>query len=411
MNVKLNNYQIEAIQNLSNGKILYGGVGSGKSRTALAYYYIFICKGGIKINGKGKEYPMFNPTNLYIITTPKKRDDLEWNKEAAAFGLGGNIFKQADLIIDSWNNVKKYVDVKDAFFIFDEQRVVGKGVWVDSFLKIAKNNQWILLSATPGDSWSDYIPVFIANGFYKSRTDFDNHHTIFARFSKYRKVERYVGVKKLEKYRDEITIPLGDNRKTIRHDILIPVDYDKSLYHRVFVDRFDPYEECPIQECGKLCYLLRKVVNDDTSRLEKVDEIYKKRRRCIIFYNFNYELERLKSYCEYHLIQYAEWNGHVHQPIPENGRWLYLVQYASGAEGWNCIDTDTMIFYSQNYSYRATEQSKGRIDRMNTLYKDLYYYTLRSTAPIDLAIAEALKNKKNFNERKWGEELYFEEVS
>lgn len=405
MNVKLNTHQKVAIKELSNGKILCGNVGSGKSRTALAYYYFRICCGSIKVNGKGTEHPMINPKDLYIITTPKKRDDAEWKLEAAAFGLGSNIWKEAELVVDSWNNIKKYTGVKDAFFIFDEQRVIGSGAWVKAFLEITKQNQWILLTATPGDTWSDYIPVFIANGFYKNKTEFHTRHVIFSRFAKYPKVDRYVGVKILERYRDAITVKLDDNRNTKRHDIVVNIEYDRDLYNGVLLNRWDPYDECPIQESGKLCYLLRKVVNDDVCRLEELDRIYQERHRAIIFYNFDYELERLRSYCEYNNILYREWNGHKHESIPENGRWLYLVQYTSGAEGWNCISTDTMIFYSQNYSYRATEQAKGRIDRMNTPYQDLYYYTLRSDAPIDLAIAKALSKKKNFNEKKWGEQF------
>lgn len=405
MNVELNSHQRKAIRDLGNGKILCGDVGSGKSRTALAYYYICVCDGMVKINGTGNDHPMKKPKNLYIITTPKKRDDLEWNKEAAAFGLGGDIYKEAELVIDSWNNIKKYTNVMGSVFLFDEQRVIGYGAWVKAFLEISKKNHWILLTATPGDTWSDYIPVFIANGFYKNKTDFHQRHVIFARYSKYPKIDRYVGIKILERHREEITVKLGDNRKTIRHDIYVNAHYNIDLYNMVLRDRWNPYDECPIQECGKLCYLLRKVVNDDVSRLENVDRIYKKKHRCIIFYNFNYELERLKSYCDYNNVYYKEWNGHRHEPVPESGRWLYLVQYSSGAEGWNCISTDTMIFYSQNYSYRVTEQAKGRIDRMNTPYKNLYYYSISSLAPIDLSILNALKHKKNFNERKWGEQF------
>lgn len=406
MAVQLSDSQIKAIKELRNGSVLNGGVGSGKSRTLLGYYILKVTEGKIKINGKGSFSPMKKPRDLYIITTAMKRDSLEWDQECAAFGLGKNPDENVfgtKVFIDSWNNIKKYQKVFGAFFIFDEQRVVGKGVWVKSFLDIAQKNQWVLASATPGDQWGDYIPVFIANGFYKNRTEFEKRHIIYARFSKYPKIERYVDEETLQKYRDSVLVRMEDQRLTKRHNIYELVEFDRKAYKKVFVDRWDPFEDRPIEETGKWVYLLRKIPNSDPSRITVVDRIFKERKKCIVFYNFSYELEMLREYCNNNNIAYAEWNGEKHQNLPKGKQWLYLVQYNAGAEGWNCITTNTVIFFSQTYSYRVLEQASGRIDRMNTPYMDLYYYHLRSRASIDLAIYEKLKNKKNFNEKAFVE--------
>lgn len=383
---------------MKNGNILCGNVGSGKSRTALVYYYTKVCGGELRINGEGDWRLMKQPRDVYIITTAKKRDSLEWEKEAAEFGFGGDL-EEAKLTVDSWNNIKKYRNVVGAFFIFDEQRVVGSGAWVKAFLDISRKNQWILLSATPGDTWSDYIPVFVANGFYRNKTDFQRTHCVYSRFAKYPKIERYLAERHLERLRDDILVKMEDERHTMRHDETFFVKYDRELYHSTFRNRWDPYENCPIEETGKLCYLLRRITNEDSSRISAVDEILQEHPRAIIFYNFNYELDMLREYLDEVGYSYAEWNGQRHEDLPIGDRWVYLVQYTAGCEGWNCITTDTMIFYSQNYSYRVTEQAKGRIDRMNTSYTDLYYYTLKSKSTIDLSISRALAKKKNFNER------------
>lgn len=411
MAVELSNYQLEAIDKLRTGSILCGGVGSGKSRTGIAYYLFKVCKGDVKVTNREVPFnlhegysKMLFPRDLYIITTAKKRDSMEWEEELARFGLfkdPENSHSNVKVIIDSWNNIKKYKDVFGAFFIFDEQRVVGSGAWVKVFLNIARKNQWILLSATPGDQWSDYIPVFVANGFYKNKTQFNSEHCVFARFSKYPKIERYVGENTLMKYRDQILIDLPVERHTIRNQINVITDYDKEKYKLVFKDRWNPYDNEPIEETGKLIYLLRKVVNSDESRIMEVDKIFKEKKKCIVFYNYTYELERLREYCESCGIDYTEWNGQKHEMLPESESWLYLVQYSAGCEGWNCITTDTIIFYSLSYSYRMTEQAAGRIDRMNTPYYNLYYYCLRSMSSIDLAIFKSLRNKKNFNERSF----------
>lgn len=402
--VYLRDYQIEAIEKLHNGSILCGSVGSGKSRTALAYFFTKVCKGDPNINGDSEFIEPKEPTDLYIITTAKKRESLEWEGECSNFLLNRNpdiSICRINVTVDSWNNIKKYKKVSGAFFIFDEQRVVGRGAWVKAFLDITRKNKWILLSATPGDQWSDYIPVFIANGFYRNRTDFSIEHIVYARFSKYPKIEKYLDEPKLLRYRKQILVTMKDERITDRHYIPIWCNYNKNDYKEVFVNRWDIYTKKPIEETGKLFYLMRQVVNSDPSRIVECNKILNIKDRVIIFYNFDYELFMLRDMCEGLKIPYAEWNGKVHEEIPNTKKWVYLVQYTAGCEGWNCTLTDTIIFYSQNYSYRMTEQACGRIDRMNTKFVDLYYYILKSKSPIDLAISRALSKKKNFNERSF----------
>lgn len=400
MSTKLRDYQLEAVKKMKNGCILVGGVGSGKSRTSLAYY--FIHEGG-SIDPYKPMPP--KPRDLYIITTARKRDTLEWEEELAHFLLSTDPNKNRlngnKIVVDSWNNIQKYKDVVGAFFIFDEQRVVGYGAWVKAFLKIAKFNRWVLLSATPGDTWSDYIPVFIANGFYKNKTEFTREHIVYSHFTKFPKIDRYVNTGKLIRLRNQILVDMDFKRETIAHHEDVYVKYDISKYKDAGRLRWDPFKNEPITNASGLCYVWRKIVNTDESRQIALLEIFEKHPRIIIFYNFDYELEILKGLYYGDNVDIAEWNGHVHQPVPDSEQWVYLVQYNAGAEGWNCIRTDTIVFYSQNYSYKVMHQSSGRIDRLNTPYKDLYYYHLKSRSGIDLAISKALAAKRNFNESKF----------
>jgi hypothetical protein len=398
---KLRDYQVEAIKNMRNGCILCGGVGSGKSRTALGYYYVL--NGGEVIT---EEYVSMNakPQDLYIITTAKKRDSHEWESDMSHFLISPNEEAKVydhEVIIDSWNNIKKYTKAKGAFFIFDEQRLVSWGAWTKAFLEIAKYNNWILLSATPGDTWSDYIPVFVANGFYRNKTEFIRNHVIYSRFSKFPKIDRYVNTGRLIRLRNKILIDMDFNRQTTQHHETIMVKYDPTIYKTVQRDRWDVFKNQPIENASGLCYILRKIVNSDISRQMECIHIFKEHPRIIVFYNFDYELDILLKTQWGEDVEVAQWNGHKHQPVPETDKWVYLVQYTAGCEGWNCITTDTIIFYSQNYSYKVMEQAAGRIDRLNTPYKDLYYYHFKSKSSIDSAIANALNKKKKFNERKF----------
>ena len=400
--IKLRDYQIDAISKMKTGCILNGGVGSGKSLTSLSYYYL---KNGGDIGFlKGGDYiPMEDPPkDLYIITTARKRDTLEWEGELSPFLLSVHNDKNTysnKVVVDSWNNIQKYKDVKGAFFIFDEQRVVGSGAWVKAFLKISKFNEWILLSATPGDTWSDYIPVFIANGFYKNKTEFIREHVIYSRFCKFPKIDRYVNTGRLLRLRRQILIDMDFKRETIPHHEDIYVSYDIAMYKDITKRRWDIWKDEPITNASGLCYALRKVVNTHESRSRELLKIFKKHPKMIIFYNFDYELEILKNLDYGKGVKISEWNGHKHEPTPTTKSWVYLVQYTAGAEGWNCITTDTIVFYSQNYSYKIMLQSAGRIDRLNTPFTDLYYYHLKTRSGIDVAISKALRNKKKFNEK------------
>jgi len=405
MAIVLSGYQVEAINRMHNGCILCGDVGSGKSRTALAYYYL---QNGGRLPDETCCYYKMNDgcQDLYIITTAKKRDSREWEEEMVPFHIStdseDDIYVGHKVVVDSWNNLHKYVGVKGAFFIFDEQRVVGYGSWTQSFLKIAKVNNWILLSATPGDTWMDYMPVFIANGFYKNKTDFTYQHVVWKRVHNFYQVDRYVGIERLMRLRSRILVVMNYKHVTPSEHEMIFCEYDKAMYS-IASGRKNPFEKdefghfIPIQNASEYCYLLRKVVNSDVSRIEAVLDILKDHPRVIIFYNFDYELELLRNTLYANGITYAEWNGHLHQDVPFGEEWVFLVQYNAGAEGWNCIRTDTMIFYSQHYSYKTMKQAAGRIDRRNTPWPKLYYYHLKSHSGIDCAISKTLNQKKTFN--------------
>lgn len=396
-------YQREAISRMKNGCILAGGVGSGKSITSIAYY---VEQYGGRLN-PWKPMEQGAP-NLYIITTAKKRDSREWNKDMLPFLLSEDekISKQpVKVVIDSWNNLHKYIIVSDAFFIFDEQRVVGKGEWVKSFLKIAKKNKWILLSATPGDTWMDYIPVFIANGFFANRSEFYREHVVWNPYVKFQQVDRFVGVRRLERLRDNILVSMnyGSKAKRVKNEVY--VEYSKLMYQQIIRTRQNPDTGEPFLNASGLCQALRKCVNSDISRQKAVVDILTEKHKAIIFYNYDYELEILKNldYPEGTIV--SECNGHKHESIPQCDTWVYLVQYNAGSEGWNSTQTDTIIFYSQNYSYKMMEQASGRIDRLNTPYENLYYYILKTHSGIDVAISRTLSEKKKFNESRFGLKL------
>lgn len=390
MPVELMPHQEEVLDRLSSGKILHGGVGSGKSITALSWYLRNELIG-----------------DIYVITTAKKRDSLEWERDAAKLGIGPEHSIAGKLIVDSWNNIGKYVDVKGAFFIFDEQRAVGRGAWVKAFQKIVKNdNVWMILSATPGDTWMDYIPVFVANGWYRNPTDFARQHIVWKPRVPFPQVDRWLDVYRLEKHKRTVLVHMPYLSEAERVHEEVKVFYDVDKFNRVYKDRWNVYTDEPVKNVSELFATMRRVVYSDPSRLEKLKELMDKHPRIIVFYNFNYELEILRTLNDTwsDLVTVAEWNGHRKEPIPDTDNWVYLVQYTAGAEGWNCTSTDAMVFYSLPYSYKKFEQSQGRIDRLNTYFRQLNYYSFLSSSLVDIAVKKSLKVKETFNERKWAED-------
>lgn len=396
MKLGLYKAQVNAIEALRPGSILCGGVGTGKSRTSLAFFFSKICDGKLK-DGE-IDAPIRHAKRLVIITTARKRDTNEWSREMAIFGLSEGSEGVCQVDVDSWNNIKKYIDVRDAFFIFDEQRLVGSGAWVKAFYKIARNNQWILLSATPGDTWLDYAPVFIANGFYRNITEFKREHVVYKNFRNFPQIDRFVGTKRLTQLRDKILVDIPYERETERHHVYCVADYSRERYKRVWKERWNEFEDCPVETASELCQLLRRIVSTDVSRRKELEAILAAHDRMIIFYNYNYELELLREVLREDGRETREWNGHQHDRLPNGEQWAYLVQYTAGAEGWNCTSTNVIVYWSMNYSYKIMEQSAGRIDRLNTEYRDLWYYYLTSKAPIDLRVKAAVAEKKTFSE-------------
>lgn len=396
--MELDKGQLDAISRLKSGSILVGKVGSGKSRTSLTYFFCNECGGKVRINDEGTYSPMTKPKDLYIITTAKKRDDEEWDRELIPFLLYPKDKAPMKIIIDSWQNLPKYANIMNSFFIFDEQRLVSYGKWTKTFLRISKHNKWILLSATPADKWEDLAPIFIANGFYQNITEFRHKHCIYNPHVRWRQISRYINQGRLRKLRELVYVDIEYSNDKTKHEEKISVNFDKDLYRTTMKIRWNPYENCPIENISQLCYILRRIMNSDISRAQAVKQILKDHPRAIIFYNFDYELDILREVAKDLDISKAEWNGHLHQPLPEGPEWVYLVQYTAGAEGWNCVTANTIIFYSQNYSYKTMIQASGRIDRRNSPFNDLYYYHLVSKASLDLAISKALASKKQFNE-------------
>lgn len=380
MKFELYQHQKEAVKKLSSGSLLYGKVGSGKTLTALTFYK--------------KQY---SDKSLIVITTAKKRDSNDWLAEA-------DMLDMHHLVVDSWNNIKRYSDIKNSFFIFDEQRVIGNGTWTKSFLKIAKHNKWILLSGTPGDTWMDYMPLFIANGFYRNKTDFIEQHVEYERYTKFPKVKAIHNSKKLSDNLDRVMVQMKFRRKVIRRKHYIDTNYPIDVVKNVKDTRFNPYTNKPIRTPSEYTQVMRRLVAESDDRKEKTKELILALDKVILFYNYNYERDILLDMLNSVDINYGEYSGHKHDPLPKGKQWVYLVQYTAGAEGWNCTETDRMIFYSPNYSYRIVEQCEGRIDRLNSLYSELHYYYCRSDSSIDKAVFRALATKRRFNEKNWGKE-------
>lgn len=377
--IQLTPEQEQAVTKLKTGSILYGGVGSGKTYTSLVYY---------------KE--VHSDVPLYVITTAKVRDSHSWEESAANLGI-------KSITVDSWNNIEKYV-TKNGFFIFDEQKTLTYGKWSRTLIKIARSGKpWIMLSATPGDTWLDYMVVFIANGFYRNPTQFKEQHIVYNPYVKFPQIKEYINEGILMRHRRDILVPLVVKRHTRRHFESIYTDFNIALYSKVMTNRFNYLKNRPIKNASELTQLVRRIISSSPGRIRALKEQMAKYPKMIVFYNYDYEKDIIIKAAEQGGYNVAQYNGKVHDDLPESETWIYAVQYTA-AEGWNATSTNHIVFYSPNYSWKVTEQAQGRIDRLNTKFTDLYYTFLVSHSSIDEAVLKSVAQKKKFNESYWGKQ-------
>ena len=203
--------------------------------------------------------------------------------------------------------------------------------------------------------------------------------------------------------RRQILVPMVYKKVTERKRQLIYSEYNTDNYHKIMKERWNIFEDKPIENASELLQIIRKTVATDPDRKLNAKIMMDAHDRLIIFYNYNYERDVLIEIAEELGKEYFEWNGHAHEDIPDQEQWLYFVQYTAGAEGWNCISTNVIMFYSVNYSFRYMEQAEGRIDRINTPYNVLEYYYLTSHSQIEKDILSTVNRKKNFNASAWVE--------
>lgn len=399
--VNLRQFQHECVQALRSGKVLAAGVGAGKSIMALYWYVTKCCTVRTSHNANGELFQIMpGSPDLVIITTAKKRDNHEWDDELYRYALhqGENSKKmgRVHVTIDSWNNITKYVDTS-AVFIFDEQRAIGSGAWSKAFVRIARRNPWVMLSATPADTWSDWCPIFVADGFYRNRTEFFRRHAVYSRYTKYPRIDRWIDEDYLNRCRDRVLVTCEVPRETERVVHQLTCAYDKETVRKAMKTRWNPETEEPFLNATELCFYLRRVIDTDPTRLSYAAHVVRDHRKVIIFYTLRAELEQILKLEEVTGVPVYQYNGGRHDDLPQGNSWVYAVQFQAGSEGWNCTSCNTVLYWSLPYSYKQAEQAAGRIDRLDTSYKTLNYYIMRSFAPLDLGIIRALRNKENFN--------------
>ena len=106
-------------------------------------------------------------------------------------------------------------------------------------------------------------------------------HVIFNRFVKYPKVEAYIDTWKLTENRQKILVHMHYEKKTKHVIKLMYASYDESLYKFVSEKRWNVYTDKPIKNISELCYVWRKIVNDDKSREDIIGRIIEEKRKVI----------------------------------------------------------------------------------------------------------------------------------
>lgn len=141
----------------------------------------------------------------------------------------------------------------------------------------------------------------------------------------------------------------------------------------------------------------RQLCNSKDKQQAFIDLINSINDRVVVFYNFDSELDTLKTLVKDRPI--AEVNGHTNteQIYHDNDNCVLFVQYQAGARGLNLQDGNKIIYYSLTLSSDLFEQSKKRIHRIGTKYP-CFYWILQTKDSVEESIYKSLNRQEDYNE-------------
>lgn len=413
--VTLYKYQHEYLEGLPPKFIFAADTGTGKTLMSLAHYDVW-------------SYPR----PLLILAPASKVQTGDWEEEIERWYEGR---QKPEYEIYSYEKFSRNPSIKryhkDGFL----------GVWRDwlarhpsDFAVIAdevhkgKNPQsgngkrlfevatrakfFVGLSATPmPNGWIDAANYFKIFGYTKGITDFKRRYCRIVDYKGFPEIVEYYRQGELQRLWNNIAKPLSkDAALDLPSVTSIPInlptgpDYIKVQKDRLFNDKF-------LDNPAALMHALRQSLIKP--KLAWLDEFLEGASgNIVVFYNYVGERERITTLLKQKKFKdrpVFRMDGQKHE-LPPKSAWeglsrsITLAQYQSGSQGVEMTYADTIVYFSPTYSYMNYEQSQGRINR-NGQTKKMTLYLLRAPSTIERDIWGALKEKRDFQEKQWYEEM------
>lgn len=421
---KLFDYQQKIVDNeLKPSSALFMEPGTGKTVTSLALFK------------KSKQ------TKILVICILSKlqdwQDDLKSECNIDAIILNKGTKKNTEILLENKSNahiinfesvwrckeILKRVD-KDTYIIVDESHKIKSvksniGKFMQK-LKI-KTKYKCILTGTPQSR--GYIDYFNQLSFIDMITvPFKTFNDTFCVYE----IEQYNGFpfKKLIGYKNtkELDKIINENCVFFKRDIKnkqipkeIDIKFDKPKKY-AFFKRVRIYEDFVADNASKLFVNLRKMCSGnidkyevDKQKIQWLEDFCENLNfRLVIFYNFNFEKDKIIELMKKLKIPYSQFNGAVKDLSNfnkyENG--VVLCQYQSASLGLNdLVKSNVCILYSPSLNYTDYTQSKKRIDRIGQTKKPLFY-NLYCKDTIEEKILETIKKGQDFDNKMF--EFYLE---
>ena len=273
---------------------------------------------------------------------------------------------------------------------------------------------FIGLSGTPmPNGWIDFAGYSKLFGYTKGVTEFKKKYCVYQDYKGFPELVKYVNVSEMEQQLSSVAFKLSREQAAelpARRLLGVNIKMDaktSKLYQTMRLTKVDPRSKELLDNSSRLLSVLRQSTTE--ARLDNLLSIVNDTSdNMIIFYNYITERKAILKALEKSGKNILRYDGEQHDTLPASdadiSNTVLVAHYKSASTGLNLQWANVTVYFSPTYSYQEFEQSIGRTHR-NGQTKKCLYYLFNVKATVDRTVWECLREKRDFNEKLWKDEV------